>query len=1000
MRKETITSSTSGLGALAEHIDDDENEVDVNEFGKSPYGDDEEPTRYPGVVEEALQGCFGSATQARSSQDVANFIRRRSSQQGSSLLGESGHGDHEFDALDDADFDPVAFVNDRFPDEKSFALLDPFLARLRSQVGTLDTAVFEAVKTQATQAEHSIEDIMEAKDSIKQLQTKVKEIKGKAEQSEVMVQEICRDIRKLDNAKRHLTYTITSLKKFHMLVTAVDQLDFMVESRQYRETANLFQAISQLLTDFEQHKNIEPVAKLRDSVAKTRQALTEQIFQDFEALSEVSSDYSAGQANKSSNGQHADHAGARNSNETGGSGLYEDPHASTYEDPFAISSTNADALFYSSDAHTPESLAGACKVVDALGPSIRRQLIERVCQVWLAPYDQLFGPGEEHSGLEATERRYAWLRRLLRHNEERYDNIFPEAWCINKHLVVAFVQRTEMHLRTELRSIDPPESADVSILIRALRKTLDFEHEMSVRFEYDRNDPETDGEKHKVEYVPEITAESIRRKHEARKSPIDHTSSETTADLDEARAAREQALAEARELPTINGVISSVFHPYLIAYVKAVATKMREELHKVIREEDVNEDGSLPYFSSASQMFALIKSGINQCIQFTTGRAFYDLYLEFKKIMKEYAQTLEGKLPPVSGRALSPATARTACHVLNSAEYCAETIEQLEALIQSKIEDKFRDSISLEDEVDTFFGTVDKAGKAFVGGITAIVEPDLQAASRINWANVNEVGDQSKYVSTLNSALQEFIPLLRGLLSGVYFRRFCDRFAAGFIARYADHVTRCRKVGEMAAQQLLLDAQAVKSLLMNVPSLAESVTPADSDDAPLSFATYNKIVGPQMQRVEAILKLVGMNLAPALLIENFKLLLVDGTSEDLRQVLEMKGFKKTEQTGVLKEAEKAGIPKAPPKAATQTLSGTAPQDKPASAAASVYASAAAAFPSEEASFSQVFSKMTDMKEQLDKVTAAAASSSGGRSFGSFSANFSSSLQRAVKKANR
>ncbi|GBG26143.1 Vacuolar protein sorting-associated protein 53-like [Hondaea fermentalgiana] len=980
-----------------------------------------EPTRYPEVVEQALKGCFGGEPQQRQPDgEAAGFMRRRSSQQSSSLLGDSGHGDHEFDALDDADFDPVAFVNDRFPDEKSFALLDPFLSRLRSQVGTLDVAVFEAVKAQSTQAERSIGDIIEAKESIKQLQTKVKEIKGKAEQSEVMVQEICRDIKKLDNAKRHLTHTITSLKKFHMLVTAVDQLDFMVESRQYRETANLLQAIAQLLAAFEQHKTIEPVAKLRDSVARTRAGLTEQIFHDFEALSEVSADYSSKDSRTSRpTASSADADG-------GSSGLYEDPHAPpahTYEDPFAppVTPDNADALFYSSDAHTPESLAGACAVVDALGSSIRRQLIERVCQVWLGPYDRLFGPGEEHSGLEFTERRYAWLRRLLRHNEERYDTIFPHAWNINKHLVFAFVQRTEGHLRAELRSIDPPESADVSALVRALRKTLDFEHEMAVRFEYDRNKPSDEAQlAHDTSAA--LTSESIRRKHAVRRAESTGQQTVTSEDADaiaemesgaivgdELRAVREQAIAEANELPPIRGAVSETFEPYLIAYVKAVASKMREELQKVVREENVDADGSLPYFSSASQMFALIKSGINQCIQFTTGQAFYDLHVEFKKIMTEYARTLESKLPAV-GKGLSPASARMACHVLNSAEYCAETVEQLEALIQGKIDEDFREKISLEDEVDTFFGTVDKASKALVGGVIAIIEPNLIEASRTNWSTFSDFTDQSKYVSTLDVVLGEFIPLLRGLLSAVYFRRFCDSFAARFIKRYSDFVANCRKVSESAAQQLLLDAQAVKSLLGKVPDLAERAAPSDSEDGDLSFVTYKKMVEPQMQRLEAILKLAGMDLQPTLLIENFKLLLADGTTEDLRQVLELKGYQKPEQGKLLKEAEQAGIPKATAVPGTP-LSGAAAS--PASGSFKT-AGAGAAFPSfastvkggdDDTSFTQVFSKMTDMgKEHLDKVTAAAASSSSGRSFGSFSANLSSSLQqsyqRAVKKANR
>jgi hypothetical protein len=46
---------------------------------------------------------------------------------------------------------------------------------------------------------------------------KIREIKSKAEQSETMVQEICRDIKKLDFAKKHVTTTITALHRLTML---------------------------------------------------------------------------------------------------------------------------------------------------------------------------------------------------------------------------------------------------------------------------------------------------------------------------------------------------------------------------------------------------------------------------------------------------------------------------------------------------------------------------------------------------------------------------------------------------------------------------------------------------------------------------------------------------------------------------------------------------------------------------------------------------------------
>lgn len=63
------------------------------------------------------------------------------------------------------------------------------------------------------------EELAAATSAVQELMLKIKEIKTKAEQSETMVQEICRDIKKLDCAKKHITTTITALHRLTMLGT-------------------------------------------------------------------------------------------------------------------------------------------------------------------------------------------------------------------------------------------------------------------------------------------------------------------------------------------------------------------------------------------------------------------------------------------------------------------------------------------------------------------------------------------------------------------------------------------------------------------------------------------------------------------------------------------------------------------------------------------------------------------------------------------------------------
>jgi hypothetical protein len=60
----------------------------------------------------------------------------------------------------------------------------------------------------------------QAQAGMEELFGRIKEIKQKAELSEMMVQEITRDIKSLDNAKKNLTGSITTLNHLKMLVVS------------------------------------------------------------------------------------------------------------------------------------------------------------------------------------------------------------------------------------------------------------------------------------------------------------------------------------------------------------------------------------------------------------------------------------------------------------------------------------------------------------------------------------------------------------------------------------------------------------------------------------------------------------------------------------------------------------------------------------------------------------------------------------------------------------
>ena len=189
------------------------------------------------------------------------------------------------DPFDSADFDATAHINRLFPTEESLSEVEPKMLELQDQMKVLDEEVLQTVRQQTSAGTSARRDLESGKQSIGELMVKVRDIKAKAEASEQMVHEICRDIKSLDYAKRHLTQTITALKRLQMLVTAVEQLDVMARERMYAEAANLLQAVNSLLAHFESYVGIKKIDDLREQINTIRTTLRTQVFDAFNALS-------------------------------------------------------------------------------------------------------------------------------------------------------------------------------------------------------------------------------------------------------------------------------------------------------------------------------------------------------------------------------------------------------------------------------------------------------------------------------------------------------------------------------------------------------------------------------------------------------------------------------------------------------------------------------------------------------------------------------------------
>ena len=110
----------------------------------------------------------------------------------------------------------------------------------------------------------------------------------------------------------------------------------------------------------------------------------------------------------------------------------------------------------------------------------------------------------------------------------------------------------------------------------------------------------------------------------------------------------------------------------------------------------------------------------------------------------------------------------------------------------------------------------------------------------------------------------------------------------------------------MAAQQLLLDTNAVKDLILSIPTLGLDEEAAEkikqSKRSILMNATFMKLVNQSFSKTEVLIKIIGSSKTG--LVDSFKMLWPHGTAQDLQRIMEVKGMTTQEQKECI---EKSGL---------------------------------------------------------------------------------------------
>lgn len=557
--------------------------------------------------------------------------------------------------------------------------------------------------------------------------------------------------------------------------------------------------------------------------------------------------------------------------------------------------------------------------------------------IQLQEYSQLFHDNQDIAWLDKIDKRYAWLKRHLLDFEAKHGAIFPNDWEVSERIAVRFCQMTRDDLHRLLAK--RRSEVDVKLLLFAIAKTVAFEQLLAKRF-------------------AGTTLDEVASGEEKKSSGNTETTDSRFADL-----------------------IGNCFKPYLDIYTDSVDRNLAEILERfVVDSRTIAFDPSAtssPVFPSCADLFVFYKKCMVQCAQLSTGRPMLDLALVFKKYLREYAaRLLEAKVPKINtvqtslGSSMSLLTKdlqnlSTAagqvihsllkegetvrytreelvriCCILATAEYCLDTVDQLEDKLRQKIDAPLSEQIDMADEKDVFHRLISNCIQLLVQDLEGGCEAALVVMSKIAWQNIGSVGDQSPFVNALIAQFKQTVPIVRDNLSASrkYYTQFCLKFANAFIPKYINTLFKCRPTttvtpstatstgmqstdtgsasgGSTAAnnssanqqmdnimgcEQLLLDTHSLKTVLLDLPSIGSLV----QRKAP---ASYTKVVVKGMAKAEMIIKVVMVpaHPAPPFVDQFFKLLPESALAEFIR-VLEMKGLRRVDQAPLVELFKRRG----------------------------------------------------------------------------------------------
>ncbi|CAI4572821.1 CMF_HP2_G0026570.mRNA.1.CDS.1 [Saccharomyces cerevisiae] len=483
-------------------------------------------------------------------------------------------------------------------------------------------------------------------------------------------------------------------------------------------------------------------------------------------------------------------------------------------------------------ALTMELREGACELLDC-DTSTRAQMIDWCLDKLLFEMKEIFRVDDEAGSLENLSRRYIYFKKILNNFNSKFADYFLKDWEMAVRLTTTFYHITHKDLQTLLKREFKDKNPSIDLFMTALQSTLDFEKYIDVRFSKKIKEPK----------------------------------------------------------------LSSCFEPYLTLWVSHQNQMMEKKFLSYMSEPKYpsNETESLVLPSSAD-LFRTYRSVLTQTLELIDNNANDSILTSLANFFSRWLQTYSQKillpllLPDNIEVQDKLEAAKYTVLLINTADYCATTIDQLEDKFsefsgnREKLANSFTKTKNIYDDLLA-------KGTSFL--LNRVIPLDLNFVWRefINndWSNA-AIEDYSRYMVTLKSVLkmpaltdasikqqQEQPSTLAFILSqfnrDVYKWNFLDKVIDIITTNFVSNTIRLlqpvppfslagskRKFETRTVvnigEQLLLDLELLKEIFHTLP---ESV----SNDSDLRENTsYKRVKRHADNNIDQLLKFIKLLVAP------------------------------------------------------------------------------------------------------------------------------------------